>query len=208
MTILKQLSSQSGNRNANREVASQCLENKSLIQEIISGLKSNDNKIVVDCTEVFTEIAKEQPTWIAPYGHLLPEILDNKNNRARWEAMHCLALIAEYTPSVIEPIIHQLIVIIEEDESVIVRDYAIDAVGNYAKTSEKAAQAAYPILERATRIWEGRHAKQALNGLCNVVTILPEKKESIRVIVNENLDHEKGTARKSAKKLLRLIEKK
>ena len=207
MEILRQLSSQVGDSNGNYQVASECLKDKLLIQEIVAGLKNNDNKIVIDCIEVLTEIAKEQPTWVVPYGQLLPEILGNKNNRARWEAMHCLALIAEYTPPVIKLMIDQLETIVEEDKSVIVRDYAVDTIGNYAKTSEGAAQTAYPILERAAKVWEGRHAKQALNGLSNVVTVLPEKKEQIREIAEENLDHQKGTVKSSAQKLLRLIEK-
>ena len=205
MEILNQLSSQIGDKSGNYKVAAQCLEDKSLIQEIVGGLGNSDNKIVIDCAEALTEIAKEEPAWIVPYGHLLPKILGNKNNRARWEAMHCLALTAEYIPDVIEPMLDQLMEIIEEDKSVIVRDYAIDAVGNYAKTSAKAAQMAYPILERAARVWEGRHGKQALNGLYNVAKIMPEKKAQMQKIAEENLDHKKGTVRKAAKKLLRLF---
>ncbi len=207
MKILTQLSSQIGDRSGNHQATAQCLENKSLIQEIVAGLENSDNKIVIDCAEVLTEIAKEEPTWIAPYSHLLPEILGNKNNRARWEAMHALALTAEYVPEVIEPILEQLMEIIEGDKSVIVRDYAIDAVGNYAKTSVEAAQKAYPILERASRVWEGRHGKQALNGLYNAAELMPEKKAQMQKIAGENLEHKKGTVRKAAKRLLRLVEK-
>jgi hypothetical protein len=199
--LLNQLSSQIGDSSANYEVASRCLEDKTLIEGIIKGLGNNDNKIVIDCAEVLTEIAKEQPMWIAPYGHLLPEILNNKNNRARWEAMHCLALVSEYVPEVIEAFLDQLMEIIEKDKSVIVRDYAIDAVGNYAKTGEAASEKAYPILERSSRVWEGRHAKQALNGLSNVVEVLPGKKGEVQVIAEDNLDHKKGVVRKIAKKL-------
>lgn len=157
---------------------------------------------------MLTEIAKEKPAWVAPYGQLLPEILNNKNSRARWEAMHCLALIAEYTPDTIQPMIARLTEIIENDESVIVRDYVVDAVGNYAKTSEDTARVAYPILEHATHVWEGRHAKQALNGLRKVLAVLPEKRGEIHKIAEENLDHEKGPARATAKKMLRLGERK
>lgn len=207
MDILTQLSSQANDRSANYKVASLCLEDKTLISKIVEGLGSSNNKIVIDCAEVLTEIAKEKPTWIAPYGPALPTLLNNKNNRARWEAMHCLALIAEHSPNILKPMIAQLTKIIDNDESLIVRDYAIDALGNYARTGKDAAQIAFPILEHAMKVWEGRHAKQALIGLQNILITLPEKKAKIQKIAEENLAHEKGAVRTTAKKLLRLLEK-
>ncbi|MCB8967448.1 MAG: hypothetical protein R3E31_12065 [Chloroflexota bacterium] len=199
--LLNQLSSQTGNSRANYEVAAQCLQDKTLLAGIIEGTVNRDNDIVIDCAEVLTEIAKVQPVWIAPYGHLLPGLLNNKNNRARWEAMHCFALIAEYIPEIIEPMLDKLMEIVEKDKSVIVRDYAVDTVGNYSKTSETAAEKAYPILERSAQVWEGRHAKQALEGLGNVAAILPGKKREVQRIAEENLEHKKGVVRKIAKKL-------
>jgi hypothetical protein len=183
------------------------LEDKSLILKIIDGLGSSNNKIVIDCAEVLTEIAKEKPTWVAPYGPALPTLLSNKNNRARWEAMHCLALIAEHSPNTIKPMIAQLTKIIACDKSKIVRDYAVDALGYYARTGKEAAQITFPIMEHAMKVWEGRHAKQALNGLQNILITLPAKKAKIQKIAEANLAHEKGAVRTTAKKLLRLLEK-
>ncbi len=207
MDIYEKLSSQANDRSGNHNVASLCLKDQSHISKIVDGLKSNDNKIVIDCVEVLTEVAKEQPTWVAPYGQSLPKLLNNKNNRARWETMHCISLIAEHTPNIVKPMLAQLKKIIDRDESIIVRDYAIDIVGNYAKTGKDAAQIAFPILEHATMVWEQRHAKQAIEGLQNVLVVLPEKKAKIQKIAKENLAHEKGAVRTTAKRLIRLIEK-
>lgn len=207
MDILEQLVSQSGDRRANHTVAAQCLEDQTLIPAIVAGLQSSDNKIAVDCTEVLTEVAKQQPAYVAPYAHLLPAMLDNRNNRARWEAMHCLALIAELTPPVIAPLLDRLLSIIEMDKSVIVRDYAVDTLGNYAKTGVVAAQAAYPILERAAQVWDAKHAKRALNGLFHVAQLVPEKLIPVQTLAEENLSHSKGTVRKVAKQILRELEK-
>jgi hypothetical protein len=207
MEIYTKLSSQANDRSGNYKVASLCLEDKSLISKIAAGLGSGNNKIVIDCAEVLTEVAKEKPAWIASYGESLPVILNNKNNRARWEAMHCLSLIAEHSPNTVRPIIPQLVKIIDHDESLIVRDYAVDTIGNYAKTSKEAAQIAFPILVNAKAVWERRHAKQVLNGLLNVLEVLPENRVKIKEIAEENLTHEKGAVRTTAKKLIRLIEK-
>ncbi len=81
MDIYEKLSSQVNGRSGNHNVASLCLKDQSLISKIFDGLESNDNKIVIDCVEVLTEVAKEQPTWVAPYGQSLPKLLNNKNNR-------------------------------------------------------------------------------------------------------------------------------
>jgi hypothetical protein len=205
MDILNRLSSQAGDRSGNHKVAAQCLEDQTLITEIIAGLEDKDNKIVVDCAEVLTEVAKLQPGWVVPYGHLFPRLLNNKNNRARWEGMHCLALIAEWIPEVILPILNQLNQIIVSDKSVIVRDYAIDTIGSYAKASEEAARTAFPLLERSLKIWEGKHAQHALEGLCNVVAAMPELKPQVQAIALEYANHNRGTVKKSARKLLRLV---
>lgn len=207
MELLGGLSSQCGDNSGNRQVAEQCLNNPSLIPEIIQGLEQKDNKIVVDCTEVLTEIALQQPELVAPYGHHLPHLLANKNNRARWEAMHGLALVAGSRPDVIGPMIEQLLEIIEQDKSVILRDYAIDAVGGYAGTGPEAAEKAFPALERSLGVWEGRHARHALDGLGNVVKNIPGEKDTIREIASGYLDSSSGAIKKSAKVLMRLAER-
>ncbi|MBI9044989.1 MAG: hypothetical protein JEZ06_10915 [Anaerolineaceae bacterium] len=207
MKLIDQLSSEIKDKNGNYNVAALCLENKTLLAEIAEGLMDEHNKIVIDCAEVFTEVAKDNPEWVIPYADQLPQILNNKNNRARWEAMHCLALIASHTPQTIQPILDQLVEIIDKDKSVIVRDYAIDTIGNFAKTSIEAAQSSYPLLADSLLVWEGRHAKQVISGFINIAELLPEKKEKMRATAQEYLSHKKGVIRKLAKKLLQKTEK-
>lgn len=207
MDILEQLSSQLNDRKGNINVAAMCLKEEKLLLDISKGLNSENNKIVIDCAEVLTEVAKERPIIVSPYANLLPQILTNKNNRARWEAMHCIALITENAPGIIPQILPKIQEIITTDKSVIVRDYAIDTLGNFAKTGEDAARKAYPLLKNAVKIWDGRHAKHALNGLINVLESLNETKAEIAKIAKLNMEHPKGPARKSANKLLKIINK-
>jgi len=87
--------------------------------------------------------------------------------------MHALANIAGVAPRAVKPLLKQLRQKIQSDPSVIVRDHAIKALGNYAKTGRPAAQAAYPILIEALTVWKGKHAALALQGLANVMTALP-----------------------------------
>jgi HEAT repeat protein len=209
MSILDQLSSQVGDRTekSNRRVVGLCLANPALLDEIAAGLASQDAKLVGDCAEVLTEVAKEHPDWVAPYAQTLAALLAHKTARVRWEAMHALALTATLAPQVIAPLLPCLDEIIHTDPSVIVRDCAIDALGNYAAMSKKAAQAAYPILVNALTVWDGKHAAHALNGLSKVVSVAPSLTGELREIGLRYHDHGRGVVRKAAKNLIQATEK-
>jgi hypothetical protein len=63
MQIIERLSSQVGDRTAqsNMRVAVECVQNPDYLKEIETGLLSSDVKLIGDCAEVFTEVAKEKP---------------------------------------------------------------------------------------------------------------------------------------------------
>lgn len=69
MSILKQLSSQLGDRteSSNRQVIEKCLSNPVLLEEIAGGLEEQDAALLGDCLEIFTEVATQQPAWIVPF---------------------------------------------------------------------------------------------------------------------------------------------
>jgi len=207
MSILNQLSSQVGDRTeaSNRSVAAQCLLDPALLDEIAKGLKSGDGALVGDCAEVMTKVAEEHPEWVAPYAPLLPELLSHKKTRVRWEAMHALALVAAHTPEIIGPLLPTLDGLIHNDGSTIVRDHAIDAVGNYAQVSPHAAEAAYPILRQALGVWESKHAGHALNGLINVAEIVPRLSVEVRASAEPYREHRKGVVRKAARRLMKSV---
>ncbi len=205
MSILDRLSSQVGDRTeaANRKVVAQCLADPALLHEVIEGLKSKDPALLGDCAEVLTEVAEERPEWVAPHARALSALLTHKTTRVRWEAMHALALIAVLVPEVIAALLPRLGEIIRNDSSVIVRDYAVDAVGNYAKISAEAAQDAYPYLQEALTAWDGKQAAHALNGLIHVTSVAPHLADELRAIGQRYLDDRRGVVRKAAKGLLR-----
>lgn len=207
MSLLQELSSQVGNSSGNYAVAEKCLQNGQLLAEILGGLADKNPLITADCCEVLTEIARKQPALVSPHGNLLPPLLNHKNGRARWEAMHCLALIADLIPEVISPLVQTLETIIETDKSVIVRDYAIDALGNYAKTGKDMAESVYPVLKKSLGLWNGKHAGHALKGLANVAVVAPELTAEIALLARPYSESGKGVVKESARKLLKLCEK-
>jgi HEAT repeat protein len=208
MTLLNQLSSQVGDRTeySNRKVALKCLEQPTLLDEIVKGLKSKDAALPGDRIEVLTKVAEEHPEWVAPHAKQIASFLTHKTTRVRWEAMHALALVAAFKPQVIEALLPQLGEKIRCDPSVIVRDYAVQAIGNYAATSSKAAQAAYPYLRQALAAWDGKQAGHALNGLAKVAVAAPKLRDELRTIGVGYTSHRRGVVRKAAEKLLAAIE--
>jgi len=208
MGILDQLSSQVGDRTeeSNRQVAAQCLADPTLLAEIAEGLERDDAARVADCAEVLTMVAEERPEWVAPYAAALAGLLRHKATKARWEATHALALVATLAPEAIEAHFSRLVQMIQSDRSVIVRDSAVTAIGNYAGTSASAAEAAYPVLVEALSLWDGKQAARALRGLKQVASLLPQLGPEIPALAEQHLEDRRGTVRKEAKSLMRICD--
>jgi hypothetical protein len=205
MSVINQLSSQVGDRSeaANQAVVAQCLQNPALLSDIKDGLTSENADLQGDCAEVMTMVAEYKPELVIPFCVELFSLLYHEKTRVRWEAMHAVSLLAGYIPQTIENNLDLLSNLIHADGSTIVRDYAVDAVGNYAGLGAKEAASAYPILKEALFVWESKHAKQALHGLKAVAIHLSEKRAEIRALAEEFKDHRKGVVRKAAQGILK-----
>jgi hypothetical protein len=212
MSVLNDLSSNKGDRTAqsNLTVAARCLKKPALMQEIAGALTNaltgKNAALLGDCAEVFTEVAKEKPGLVAPYAGTLVALIVHPTTRVRWEAMHALALTAAAAPRTVAPLLPRLRDIIQHDASVIVRDYAVDAVGSYAGTGAAAAKAAFPILVEALAAWKGKQAGHALNGLLEAARVTPGRAPELRAIAERYLEGGTGVMRKAAKALLKAAE--
>jgi hypothetical protein len=205
MSIINELASQTGARggDTNRAVAAKCIDKPELLTEISASLGVKDVKIAGDCCEVMTEVAKLRPELIKTYAHLLPALFRHKNGRIQWEAMHCLALTAYLVPEVVQPRLAELMDIIKTSQGIIVRDYAIDTICNYALAGKQAAVEAYPLLKDCLDLWEGRHAAHVLTGFLAIIKLLPQNKAEIGVLALPYTTHAKGTISKIAKKVIK-----
>jgi len=208
MSILNQLSSQVGDRStsANRQVVEKCLSNPALLEEIASGLDEKNAALLGDCLEVFTQVSEKQPALIAPFAKKVVPFLNHKNTRVRWEAMHSLAYISSLVPELLQSLLPALAEIIRPDKSIIVRDYAVDAVGNYASVDKPAAENAYPILKEALTVWEGKQAGHALKGLTNVGERIPAFHLELHTIAEDFSNNKRGVVVKAAKALLKVTQ--
>lgn len=209
MSIISQLSSQVGDKTeqSNIKVVEQCFNKPDLLKEIAEGLQSKNITLIGDCAEVFTKVAETQPSLVSPFAGDITPLITHKNTRVRWEAMHSISLIAELIPTKIKPLLPQIKGQIITDESTIVRDYAVDTVSNYAKTSKEAASEAFPILTLILDEWLHKHAAGALKGLQNVAKSNPQLAAEIMPIAEKNLNSPKGTVKKAAKDLQKFLQK-
>jgi hypothetical protein len=205
--ILQQLSSRVHDRTAksNLKAAARCLKEPALLDEIARGLQDQDAALVGDCAEVLTEVAGQKPDLAARYAANLVPLVNHATTRVRWEAMHALALVATRDPRVIASLLPRLDEIIRLDGSVIARDYAVDAVGNYAGTNMQAARAAYPLLMDALTVYNGRQAGHALAGLAKAVAADPGLGDELGPVWERFEDSTSGVVRKAARALMKAM---
>jgi hypothetical protein len=206
MSLLKQLSSQTGDRTeaSNRRVVIQCLDAPDLLTEIAEGLMSDNAKMVADCAEVFAQVAQYHPEWVAPYADQLSSFISHWNSRVRWEAMHALSLVVDFTPLTIQTLLPKLTEILHSDQSVIVRDYTTDVIACYASTGTVAAEAAFPLLVEMLTLWNGKQAAHALQGMVYIAGQLPEIHAELHLVAEEYSHADKPVVRKAAKALLKV----
>ena len=203
MNTLERLSSARGDPSeaANKAVAAEALEHPEILDDLAAGLALDDRRLLGDCVEVFTEVAKEDPALIAPYTERLIPLLGHRDTRVRWEATHAVALIAALVPDQVAPLLPDLSAKIECDRSVIVRDCAVIALGEYGRSGPEATRQAFPLLSQALEVWEGKHAKLVLEGMEKLLAVEPGLEPEVQAAAQSCLDHKRANVRRQAQKL-------
>jgi hypothetical protein len=203
LSILDRLSSARGDRTeaSNKAVAAEALSRPELLDEVAAGLERSDRKLLADCVEVFTEVAKANPALVAPYTERLIPLLGHKDTRVRWEATHALALVAALVPAQIEPLLPDLAAKIESDRSVIVRDCAVLALGEYGRSEPEAARQAFPLLKTALPAWQRKHAKLVLEAMAKLREVEPALDPEVQASARSCLDHDRANVRRLAQRL-------
>ncbi len=204
MSILERLSSAAGDRSeaSNKAVAREALEQPDLLDEVAVGLEWNDHKLMGDCAEVFTEVAKQNPALVVPYVARIAPLISHKNTRVRWESTHALALVAFLAPDQVAPLLPDLVAKIERDKSVIVvRDCAVLALGEYGHSGPEAAREVFPHLSRALEMWGGKHAKLVLEAMSKLIEVEPGLEMKLREAAQGCLAHRRANVRRLAQKI-------
>ena len=207
MSLLQQLSSQSGDRSEqnNRRAAELILENPGLISDIAAGLDTKDYALLGDCVEVFTMVAESDVVIITPYAERLLSFVHHKKTRVRWEAMHALALVTPQVRELIRQYFKTVEGLFRTDKSIIVRDYALVCAGNLAAGGREYALVAYPILKESLTAYETRHAKLGLLGLAQAAPFLKDKSDELDDLAKLYLQHVKPSIQQAARRLIKVL---
>jgi HEAT repeat protein len=204
LSVLERLSSGCGDPTeaSNKAVAAEALAQPDILDEVAAGLVHANRKLLGDCVEVFTEVAKVNPVLVAPYAERLVPLLGHKDTRVRWEATHAVALVAALVPDQIAPLLPDLEAKIERDRSVIVRDCAVIALGEYGRSGPEAARQAFPLLRGTLGAWEGKHARLALEGMGKLLAVEPALGPDVEAAAQTCLDHRRANVRRLAQKMV------
>lgn len=185
------------------DAARSCLEQPEQLTLFAAGLIDKNARRVADCAEVMTKVAESRPDLVAPHAEALVTLLSHKNGRVRWESAHALALVAPLVEPVIEGCLPLLVELIRTHDGVIVRDYAIDAVGRYGTLGPVQAARAWEILAEALVAWEGRHAARILGHAGALAALEPALRPAALEAARRHEAAEKPSVRKAAKALLK-----
>ncbi|MBN1661508.1 MAG: hypothetical protein JXA93_24155 [Anaerolineae bacterium] len=203
-SVLDRLSSASGDpsETSNKVVAAEALARPEILDAVAEGLGGADHKLLGDCVEVFTEVAKENPAMVAPYARHLAPLMGHKDTRVRWEATHAVALVASLIPGQIAPLLPDLADKIAHDRSVIVRDSAVKALGEYGRSGPEPARRAFPLLADALEAWEGKHAKLVLEGMEKLLAVEPKLAAEVVAAARICLEAKRANVRRLAARIV------
>jgi hypothetical protein len=152
-----------------------------------------------------TFVAVTNPELFAKYFNELHPLIKHKNSRVKWEAMHAISLIAHLVPDHIFSILVELDDILHKEQGVIVRDYATQAICNYAQTGKEAAGIAYPVLKEILHFWGERHASRVIETLSKIYLLMPGIKNELSVVVSEYENSSRGIIKKAVAKLKKTL---
>lgn len=210
MSILEGLSAVCGEKPkiANRAVAEKCIENPIYMDEIRDNIGNKNLKIAADCAEVMTFIAEEKPELVTSQAETLFNHLNHKKSNVRWECAHALALTSHTIGEVICERLDYISDLIEKDDSIVVRDYAVDILAGFANIGEEEAHKVYPYIKKALVAHDSRHAGHAIDGFINVVSKTDVYDSEVLNLIEPYKNAEKKALVTKANKLSKLILKK
>ena len=149
MSILEQLSSSTGARGEQLEIAlaAQLVTHPDpqAVADLVDGLTRGPDRLRGDCVKVLYELGKLNPDAISAYVQQFLSLLRQKNNRLVWGGMIALATIAPRVPQFIFTASDEILRVMERG-SVITRDAGVAALAEAARTSANYRDKLLPVL--------------------------------------------------------------
>ncbi len=151
MSVLQQLASARGVRGdgPNKALAERLARSgdREAVALLASHLGGRDRRIASDCIKVLYELGEKRPDLLAPHRDLFLSLLQSRNNRMIWGAMHALACIAQVDPASLVPSCATIAAAMDAG-SVITRDHGMRVLAACAALPSHRRTVVPLILER------------------------------------------------------------
>ena len=98
---------------------------KKAVFELVTNLQNKNKNIQADCIKTLYEIGEIKAELIADHTKEFVALLESKNNRMQWGAMHALNVITDVNPSSIYSVLGKIISAAEKG-SVITKDHYVN----------------------------------------------------------------------------------
>jgi len=206
MSIVDQLASRQGVLGAepNKAVARRCLDDPRLLAELRPHLQSKDRRLQGDVAEVFTEVARLRPDLVVPYADDLLALLITRNNRALWEMLAGLAIIAGQVADKVYAYRERLLPL-AKTSSVIVVDGAIRTLAQVAAANSTYAQAIVPELLTLLHTCIPRDLPRYGEYIQPAVLAHPELRAEMQAILESRLSEGNASAQARVRRLLKSL---
>lgn len=205
-SILEQLASVSGKREQDLNIALAqkivTAKDKAGVKELISGLAHKTKAIRYDCIKTLYEIAEQEPKLLSPHTDIILGLLDDKDNRMQWGAMHALSAMLNEVPEFLFQALDKLIAAADKG-SVITRDHLVRILCGLSGNPKYTETALPLLLEQILQAPVNQvpsYAEQAL-----VVITQGYRQRLAQVLQTRLSDIEQDSKRKRVEKVLKKL---
>lgn len=148
MSVLDKLATSLNRRDEvpNQILAKQIVakNDKKAVLELVTNLHNKNKNIQADCIKTLYEIGEIKAELIAGYAKEFLVLLESKNNRMQWGAMHALKVITDVNPESVYSVLGKIISAAEKG-SVITKDHYVNILIKLSK-EKKYSKHTFPLL--------------------------------------------------------------
>jgi hypothetical protein len=209
MSILPQLQENRGTISSRlgKSLAQDVLQGDvEILAEAVTLLAHSDKNVRAGAAKIIEQVAVAQPQLVA--GHLsdLFPALDAPEPQTRWMVLHTLGLCAALQPHIALRALPYAEAYIDAESGACLWGSAVIYLGYLGATSAQNARAVFPLLEHALHTIPGQ-AKNVLTAFLRMLDQIDGRERAVVAgYAAACTDHEKPTARKTARRLQKQIE--
>ncbi len=172
------------------------------VKELINLLQHKSKDIRFDSIKVLYEIAERDPSLIKPFSNIIIDLLQSKDNRMVWGAMHALDALTIEDPKSIHDHL-PFIMLAAEKGSVITKDHAVGILLKLCRLKKFSLNAFILFIE----LLENCPPNQVPMYAENAISIIDDqnKQQFIRTLRKRIPDIEKETKIKRVEKVIKKI---